>query len=108
MFGRKVGISSSIGSPQYCAAHSIGFVPKNVTNYGTFCDWRSLRQSARGPINYREEEKKIQKFAKMEISEQSLKKVGEEVDESEKDVVDAIKAAKGRKSTFIASREDYK
>ena len=44
----------------------------------------------------------------MEISEQALKKVGEEVDESEKDVVDAIKAAKSRKSTFIASREDYK
>ena len=56
----------------------------------------------------REEEKKIQKFANMEISEQSLKKVGEEMSESEKDVIDAIKAAKERKSTFLASREDYK
>ena len=56
----------------------------------------------------REEEKKIQKFAKMEISEQSLKKVGEEMTDSEKDVVEAIKAAKERKSTFLASREDYK
>ena len=30
-----------------------------IVNTGTFCDWRSLRQISRGPINYREEEKKI-------------------------------------------------